>query len=370
MAGRLSSCPRILALLRRAPAWSLLVLMAAAAAAHAAPAPSNGLEPADAASVADAATGGALTADATLEGGYDFHPRSYGPPGHTPGVPTDEELEAAGAVIGKVVIDNQNIFDLDNPKDNTKLFRLADRLHPVTRPGVIRRQLLFKPGDRFSHRLIEESERILRGDNYFYDAWIRAIDYKDGKVDLRVTTRDVWTLNPGFNFGRSGGQNSVGVQLEEINLLGTGTDVKVSHSSDVDRTSNQVEVRSNHAFGSWVADDANYANLSDWLSARAHRAAAVLLAGNALGARRLPDRGRADRLAVGPQPGHRPVPGRAQRRVDLRRLVDGAAQRLGAARHNGRDLRRAPLRAGQHLDRRAGGARGPRASPIRGCSTT
>ena len=197
------------------------------------------------------------------EGGHALRPRSYGPPGRTPGVPTDQELEAAGAVIGKVVIDNQNIFDLDNPKDNTKLFRLADRLHPVTRASVIRRQLLFKTGERFSHRLIEESERILRGDNYFYDAWIRAIDYKDGKVDLRVTTRDVWTLNPGFNFGRSGGKNSVGVQLEEINLAGTGTDLKLSHSSDVDRTSNQVEVRSNHAFGSWVAYDANYANLSD-----------------------------------------------------------------------------------------------------------
>jgi hypothetical protein len=263
MAGRLSSWPRTLALLRCAPAAWLLVLLGAAAAARAAPPPSTGLGAADEASVGAAAPDSALTADAALEGGYDFHPRSYGPPGRTPGVPSDEELEAAGAVIGNVVIDNQNIFDLDNPKDNTKLFRLADRLHPVTRPGVIRRQLLFKPGDRFSHRLIEESERILRGDNYFYDAWIRAIDYKDGKVDLRVTTRDVWTLNPGFNFGRSGGQNSVGVQLEEINLLGTGTDVKLSHSSDVDRTSNQVEVRSNHAFGSWVAYDANYANLSD-----------------------------------------------------------------------------------------------------------
>ncbi len=256
MAGRLSSCLRTLAPLRCAPAAALLTLIGAAAARAAAPAP-TGLE------AADAVGGTELAADPGPGGSHDFHPRSYGPPGRTPGVPTDEELEAAGAVIGKVVIDNQNIFDLDNPKDNTKLFRLADRLHPVTRASVIRRQLLFKPGERFSRRLIEESERILRGDNYFYDAWIRAIDYKDGKVDLRVTTRDVWTLNPGFNFGRSGGQNSVGVQLEEINLAGTGTDLKLSHSSNVDRTSNQIETRSNHAFGSWVAYDANYANLSD-----------------------------------------------------------------------------------------------------------
>lgn len=266
MAGRSSSCLRTLTPLRCAPSAWLLVLIGAAAAADAAPPPPGaGLEAggADAAATATAATDSELTADAALEGGYDFHRRSYGPPGRTPGVPSDEELEASGAVIGKVVIDNQNIFDLDNPKDDNKLFRLANRLHPRTRASIIRRQLLFKPGDPYTHRLIEESERILRGDNYFYDAWIRAVDYKDGKVDLRVTTRDVWTLNPGFNFGRSGGQNSVGVQLEEINLLGTGTDVKVSHSSDVDRTSNQLELRSNHAFGSWISYDANYANLSD-----------------------------------------------------------------------------------------------------------
>src|SRR5690242_18331366 len=140
MAGRLSSCLRTLAPLRCAPAAALLALIGAAAARAAAPAP-TGLE------AADAVGGTELAADPGPGGSHNFHPRSYGPPGRTPGVPTDEELEAAGAVIGKVVIDNQNIFDLDNPKDNTKLFRLADRLHPVTRASVIRRQLLFKPGE-------------------------------------------------------------------------------------------------------------------------------------------------------------------------------------------------------------------------------
>src|SRR6516162_7815429 len=49
------------------------------------------------------------------------------------------------------------------------------------------------PGDRYNRRLIDESERILRADGYFYDAWIREISYHDKQVDLRVTTRDVWT---------------------------------------------------------------------------------------------------------------------------------------------------------------------------------
>jgi len=190
-------------------------------------------------------------------------PPSYGPPGETPGIPSDAELAAAGAVIGEILIDNQNIFNLEDPKDDVKLFRLANHLHSRTRKAIIRDQLLFRSGERYSRRLIDESERILRADSYFYDAWIRPVRYHDGKVDLRVTTRDVWTLNPGFNFGRSGGTNSTGVQLEELNLLGTGADVKLAHTRDIDRTESQLEVSDMHAFGTWTAVDVNYADLSD-----------------------------------------------------------------------------------------------------------
>ena len=185
------------------------------------------------------------------------------PPGNAPGVPSDAALESAGAVIGSVVIDNENIFNLDDPKDDKALFRLADRLHVKTRASVIRHQLLFKPGDHYSRRVLDESERILRQEGYFYDAWIRAVRYHDGKVDVEVTTKDVWTLNPGFNFGRSGGTNSTGVKLEDSNMLGSGADVTVSHSSNVDRRATQLTVNDQHAFGTWTSVAANFADLSD-----------------------------------------------------------------------------------------------------------
>jgi hypothetical protein len=190
-------------------------------------------------------------------------PPSYVPPQAAPGIPSDGELEASGAVVGSILIDNENIFNLDNPKDNTRLFRLADRLHIKTRAVVIRSQLLFKPGERYNRRLIDESERILRADSYFYDAWIRAVAYHDGKVDLRVTTKDVWTLNPGFNFGRSGGTNATGVKLEDSNILGTGADVVLSHSTSVDRSMTQLTASDQHAFGTWISATVNYADLSD-----------------------------------------------------------------------------------------------------------
>src|SRR5215469_915128 len=190
-------------------------------------------------------------------------PAAYGRPGGAPGVPSPAELEASGAVIGQVFIDNQNIFDLSNPKDNTALFRLANRLHIKTRASVIRKQLLFRSGDRYDRRVIDESERILRLDGIFYDAWIREVGYHDGKVDLKVTTRDVWTLNPGFNYSRTGGTNSTGLQLEEINFLGFGTDVAVRHSINVDRTESMLSASNMHAFGTWTALGFAWADNSD-----------------------------------------------------------------------------------------------------------
>src|SRR3989440_927266 len=211
-----------------------------------------------------AANAGAVTlADSAGTATDRSPPSSYGPPGETPGIPSDTELEASGAVVGEVLVDNQNIFNLEDPQDDVKLFRLANHLHSRTRKAIIRDQLLFRSGERYSRRLIDESERILRADSYFYDAWIRPVRYQDGKVDLRVTTRDVWTLNPGFNFGRSGGTNSTGVQLAELNLLGTGAELKLAHTRDIDRSESQVEVSDMHAFGTWTAVDVNYANLSD-----------------------------------------------------------------------------------------------------------
>ena len=212
-----------------------------------------------------AAGDGGVADDVGAEDGRtaDTTRHRYGPPRETPGVPKPEDLEAAGAVIGKVLVDNQNIFNLEEPKDDIKIFRLANDLHIKTRPQVIRSQLLFKPGERYNRRLIDESERILRADGYFYDAWIREVSYHDNEVDLRVTTRDVWTLNPGFNFSRSGGTNAVGVQLQDTNFLGTGASMKVFHTSSVDRTSTGLQASDQHVFGSWISAAATLANNSD-----------------------------------------------------------------------------------------------------------
>src|SRR6185437_8668684 len=178
-------------------------------------------------------------------------------------LPSDAELERSRAVVGRIEIDNENIFDLKNPEDDNWLFRLADRLHPVTRVATVREQLLFHSGEPYSRHLLDESARILRNNPYFYDASVEPVAYHDGKVDILVVTHDVWTLNPGFNFSRSGGKSSTGFQIEEINTLGTGTDVKLEHTNSVDRSESDIMVSNPHTFGTWFTTAFAYGNMSD-----------------------------------------------------------------------------------------------------------
>ncbi|HEY4970240.1 MAG TPA: BamA/TamA family outer membrane protein [Steroidobacteraceae bacterium] len=178
-------------------------------------------------------------------------------------VPSDSELEAAGAIIGKVDLDIRNIFDQTDPRETNGLFRLANRLHIRTKRSSIQAQLLFASGDRYRARKLAETERALRLLSYIYDARIVPMHYADGKVDIKVITKDVWTLSPGLSFGRAGGSNSTNFNLQDTNFLGWGKALQVSHGSTVDRTSNTVAWTDPNVFGSKWTSAAAYVGSSD-----------------------------------------------------------------------------------------------------------
>jgi hemolysin activation/secretion protein len=179
------------------------------------------------------------------------------------GLPTDAQLEAAGAVIGKVDIDIRNIFDESDPRENKGLYRLADRLHIRTKPATIRAQLLFKSGDRYSAQKLAETERNLRLLVFIYDAHVVPVRFADGKVDVKVITRDVWTLDPNISFGRSGGSNSTNVNLQDENFLGWGKQLEVGRTSNVDRTSKLAEYSDPNVLGSRWSGALTYVDSSD-----------------------------------------------------------------------------------------------------------
>ena len=51
--------------------------------------------------------------------------------------PDAAALEAEGYIIGEVVLDKANVFDLSNPEENNWLYRGANRFHIMTRDKVV-----------------------------------------------------------------------------------------------------------------------------------------------------------------------------------------------------------------------------------------
>ncbi len=190
-------------------------------------------------------------------------PGSGGDSSRQGALPSPAELESLGAVVGRVRVRTGNVFDTRIDGEDGWLYRTANRLHIQTRPSVILRQLLFEPGDPYKQRLLAESERILRSNAYLYDARIVPVAFDGESVDIEVQTRDVWTLSPGFNFGRKGGANKFGLQIEEKNLLGFGKEVRVEWRDNVDRTSLIFGYKDAHFFRRFLRLNATYADSSD-----------------------------------------------------------------------------------------------------------
>ncbi len=180
-------------------------------------------------------------------------------------VPDDAELQAKGARIGRIDIKVVDVFDPENPKESGAVFRAANYLHINTREKTVLTQLLFKPGEPYSRHVLDETARNLRARRYLEDASIVPVSYHPdtNTVDLLVRVHDVWTLNPGVSFGRSGGENRSGFQLDESNLLGMGKAVAVDRVQDVDRSAWKFGYRDPNLFSTRWELAARYHDASD-----------------------------------------------------------------------------------------------------------
>lgn len=178
-------------------------------------------------------------------------------------MPAQGALEADGARIGEVVVRGHPVFDPEDPRENRFLYRLANRLHVPTRESAVRAQLLFRPGDPFDPRKIEETERNLRSLRFLREPQVRPTRYHDGVVDIEIRSHDVWTMSPGFSFGRSGGTNHTNLEFEDSNFLGLGKFVQAGLGNDVDRTSATFEWRDPNVLGSHWRSGFRFADSTD-----------------------------------------------------------------------------------------------------------
>lgn len=158
-----------------------------------------------------------------------------------PETDSSANLNATGTVFGNVRYNIYDVFDTSNPKENKWVYRTINFLHVKTKQRVIEKELLFKPGDLFSTRLMQETERLLRAKSFLYDAEVRAVKSSENRMDIEVSTHDAWTFTGGVNYNRSGGENRSSFDIEEKNLFGLGKSLKVRRSIEEDRTGNLIE---------------------------------------------------------------------------------------------------------------------------------
>lgn len=166
----------------------------------------------------------------------------------------EPKVSTSGATIDSVEIVAEDVFDLENPGYDNFLFRLANKMHIVTRHSVIRRELLLGKGDRFDTALVSESIRNLRRLPYLLKTDIRLDQGQNSKNIMVVNTSDKWTTVGGLSLHRTGGRNDFQIGIEENNLLGYG--IFLSNDFMVledDRNYYQAEVADKRFLGSEIA---------------------------------------------------------------------------------------------------------------------
>ncbi|MBI5883362.1 MAG: hypothetical protein HZB91_09700 [Elusimicrobia bacterium] len=124
--------------------------------------------------------------------------------------------------VGVVRVVVHDVFDPSDPAENKWIFRRANDMHHNTQDVVVQRELLFKEGDPYDARVIEETERNLRRLPIFRKVVAESVPAGPGKVDVTVHVYDNWTVTPTTSFKRAGGKYSWKVGLKDSNLLGYG----------------------------------------------------------------------------------------------------------------------------------------------------
>ncbi len=143
-----------------------------------------------------------------------------------------------GNIIRNIYINNIDVSGpsiINDGKDwQPDLFgKIGNSLHFKTRTWVIKNILLFKPGQKVDQQVIDDSERLLRKSGYFYDAKIDIYQSDEAdKVNIRVTTKDKWTLSPQISYSPKNKNGYIGLSNKNFLGIGHSAGIRLSHSQD------------------------------------------------------------------------------------------------------------------------------------------
>lgn len=159
----------------------------------------------------------------------------------------------SGKTIGDITIERLPVFE---PGGNW-LERTGDKLHIMTRDRVVRRDLLFRPGDRFDPQLVVRNMQLLRSRAYISDVDITVMpDSLDTtRVNLVLRTRDSWTITVDAGIH---GEGRTMFALSDANIFGTGNKLKFSTNfsrKDFSYGGNMVAYEIPNVLGSFYTAD-------------------------------------------------------------------------------------------------------------------
>ena len=112
--------------------------------------------------------------------------------------------DTGSTMIRAVELERRDIFD---PDEHGWIARLGNALHIQTRPGTIRRELLFQPGEVYDSAKFAESERNLRALGVFRRVRIDTVRTDSGLV-ARVLTKDGWSTQSTIGSAARAGKSS------------------------------------------------------------------------------------------------------------------------------------------------------------------
>ena len=184
--------------------------------------------------------------------------------GQDSAAPADTSL-----VVGDIDLDMEQIFTKEEMAQaegfTLTLQKVMNGLHIKSRPWLIRQELLFKEGERFRYDLLEESERNLRSLGILNNIKVAPTDTTDaGKVNVRVTTHETWTLGLGISFAlTSSGEARWSASLTEKNFLGTGLLVRGAIGDDLNARYGRIYLKQNRLFRTPIQAELNLDNRTD-----------------------------------------------------------------------------------------------------------
>lgn len=174
-----------------------------------------------------------------------------------------------GKIIRNITIDTKDPFGYSF-KDSTEvanswLEKTGNALHIKSKKLAIRNFLLLKENQPLDTLLMEESERLLRAENYIREVKISPefVSSAQDSVDISITVLDSWSIIAKAQI--SGTQTKL--NLRERSFIGTGHQFRIGYSKRLEDGNNAYEARYTvpnfkntfiSASGSYAIDYENY----------------------------------------------------------------------------------------------------------------